>query len=97
MQGFELITPCFSSLLCAEMAGEVCSLQGVVGVQIEAMIYDMCCKQSLSISQRPVRAQTQRVGKDSFIRSSILHLAVVLLANIRSRQLLQYNNRHVFL
>lgn len=58
-----------------EMTGEVhiCSLQVVVGVQIEAMIYDMCCKQSLCISQGPVTAPAQAV-KGSVIHSLILHL-----------------------
>lgn len=57
------------------MTGEVhiCSLQVVVGVQIEAMIYDMCCKQSLCISQGPVTAPAQAV-KGSVIHSLILHL-----------------------
>lgn len=57
------------------MTGEVhiCSLQVLVGVQIEAMIYDMCCKQSLCISQGPVTAPAQAV-KGSVIRSLILHL-----------------------
>lgn len=49
--------------VAAEMTGEVhiCSLQVLVGVQIEAMIYDMCCKQSLCISQGPVTAPAQAV------------------------------------
>lgn len=57
------------------MTGEVhiCSLQVVAGVQIEAMIYDMCCKQSLCISQGPVTAPAQAV-KGSVIHSLILHL-----------------------
>ena len=57
------------------MTGEVhiCSLQVVVGVQIEAMIYDMCCKQSLCISQGPVTAPAQAV-KGSVIHGLILHL-----------------------
>lgn len=57
------------------MTGEVhiCSSQVVVGVQIEAMIYDMCCKQSLCISQGPVTAPAQAV-KGSVMHSLILHL-----------------------
>lgn len=67
--------PFFPSSVSTEMTGEVhiCSLQVVVGVQIEAMIYDMCCKQSLCISQGPVTAPAQAV-KGSVIRSLILHL-----------------------
>lgn len=67
--------PLFPSSVCTEMTGEVhiCSLQVVVGVQIEAMIYDMCCKQSLCISQGPVTAPAQAV-KGSVIHSLILHL-----------------------
>lgn len=63
------------SSVCTEMTGEVhiCSSQVVVGVQIEAMIYDMCCKQSLCISQGPVTAPAQAV-KGSVIHSLILHL-----------------------
>lgn len=45
----------------------------MVGVQIEAMIYDMCCKQSACISQGPVSAPAQAV-KGSVIHSLILHL-----------------------
>ncbi len=58
-----------------EMTAEVhiCSLQVVVGVQIEAMIYDMCCKQSLCISQGPVTAPAQAV-KGSVIHSLMRHL-----------------------
>lgn len=65
----------FPSYVCTEMTGEVhiCSLQVVVGVQIEAMIYDMCCKQSPCISQGPVTAPAQAV-KGSVIHSLILHL-----------------------
>lgn len=65
----------FPSYVCIEMTGEVhiCSLQVVVGVQIEAMIYDMCCKQSPCISQGPVTAPAQAV-KGSVIHSLILHL-----------------------
>lgn len=65
----------FPSSVSTEMTGEVhiCSLQVVVGVQIEAMIYDMCCKQSLCISQGPVTAPAQAV-KGSVIHSLILHL-----------------------
>lgn len=68
-------TPFPPSSVCTEMTGEVhiCSLQVVVGVQIEAMIYDMCCKQSLCISQGPVTAPAQAV-KGSVIHSLILHL-----------------------
>lgn len=51
----------------------ICSSQVVVGVQIEAMIYDMCCKQSLCISQGPVTAPAQAV-KGSVMHSLILHL-----------------------
>lgn len=73
---FSLHPPPFSlSSVSTEMTGEVhiCSLQVVVGVQIEAMIYDMCCKQSLCISQGPVTAPAQAV-KGSVIHSLILHL-----------------------
>lgn len=68
-------TPFPLSSVSTEMTGEVhiCSLQVVVGVQIEAMIYDMCCKQSLCISQGPVTAPAQAV-KGSVIHSLILHL-----------------------
>lgn len=63
------------SSVCAEMTGEVhiCSSQVLVGVQIEAMIYDMCCKQSLCISQGPVTAPAQAL-KGSDTHSLILHL-----------------------
>lgn len=77
--GFFSLQPPFpfflSSSVSTEMTGEVhiCSLQVLVGVQIEAMIYDMCCKQSLCISQGPVTAPAQAV-KGSVIRSLILHL-----------------------
>lgn len=65
----------FPFYVCTEMTGEVhiCSLQVVVGVRIEAMIYDMCCKQSPCISQGPVTAPAQAV-KGSVIHSLILHL-----------------------
>lgn len=63
------------SSVSAEMTAEVhiCSSQVLVGVQIEAMIYDMCCKQSLCISQGPVTAPAQAL-KGSDTHSLILHL-----------------------
>lgn len=67
--------PLSPSSVATAMTAEVhiCSLQVVVGVQIEAMIYDMCCQQSLCISQGPVTAPAQPV-KGSVIHSLILHL-----------------------
>lgn len=61
----KLATPNLSFLPCSVAAKmtevHICSLQVLVGVQIEAMIYDMCCKQSLCISQGPVTAPAQVV------------------------------------
>lgn len=83
--GFSSQPPLFPFPPFTEMTGEVhiCSLQEVVGVQIEAMIYDMCCKQSLCISQGPVTAPAPAV-KGSVILSLILHLGHYSLVNMRS-------------
>lgn len=87
----------FPFYVCTEMTGEVhiCSLQVVVGVRIEAMIYDMCCKQSPCISQGPVTAPAQAV-KGSVIHSLILHLGHAPPAKtgfMYNRLLIQENKR----
>lgn len=85
----------FPFYVCTEMTGEVhiCSLQVVVGVRIEAMIYDMCCKQSPCISQGPVTAPAQAV-KGSVRHSLIFHLGHTPLAKtgfMYNRLLIQVN------
>lgn len=75
MQSYLVFSSAPPSPTSTEMTGEVhiCSSQVVVGVQIEAMIYDMCCKQSVCISQGPVTAPAPAV-KGSVRHSLILHL-----------------------